>query len=205
MNLSGDELTTELLDRARSGDGVALGQLLERYRNYVSLLLRIHVGRRLQVKVDIDDLVQETWLQAHRNIGRFRGRSELELLVWLRALLGTTLANQIRHYYGTKRRDLRMERDWVEEFERSSHDLDRNLVASISSPSQQAARREQAVLLADALGDLPEDYREVIILRQLEDLSFPEVALRMGRSEHSVKNLWVRALARLRNALEDLR
>jgi RNA polymerase sigma-70 factor (ECF subfamily) len=55
------------------------------------------------------------------------------------------------------------------------------------------------------LGKLPNDYREVIILRQLEDLSFADVALRMQRSEDSVKNLWVRALARMRLAMEDPR
>ena len=61
------------------------------------------------------------------------------------------------------------------------------------------------MLLADALQGLPEDYREVIILRQLEGLSFPDVARRMGRTEDSVKNVWLRALARLRPMLEDLR
>jgi RNA polymerase sigma-70 factor (ECF subfamily) len=70
-----------------------------------------------------------------------------------------------------------------------------------SSPSQSASRREQAVLLADALEKLPEDYREVIILSHLESLSFSEVARRMARSVDSVKNLWARALARLRRAL----
>jgi RNA polymerase sigma-70 factor (ECF subfamily) len=57
------------------------------------------------------------------------------------------------------------------------------------------------VLLADALGRLAEDYREVIILHHLEELTFPEVAGRLGRSVDSVKNLWARALARLRRLL----
>jgi RNA polymerase sigma-70 factor (ECF subfamily) len=77
------------------------------------------------------------------------------------------------------------------------------LVAPLSSPSQQAARREQAVLLAEALGRLPDDYREVLILRHLEGLSFPELARRLDRSLDSVKNLWTRALARLRDLLGD--
>ena len=79
--------------------------------------------------------------------------------------------------------------------------LDRGLVARTDSPSQQASRREQAVLLADALGKLTDDYREAIVLRHLEGLSFPEVARRMGRSEDSVKKLWARALAKLRRIL----
>ena len=87
------------------------------------------------------------------------------------------------------------------ELDQSSQLLDRGLAARGSSPSQGAARREQAVLLAEALGKLPDDYREVIILRHLESLTFPQVAQRMGRSLDSVEKLWLRALARLRQLL----
>ncbi len=82
--------------------------------------------------------------------------------------------------------------------------IDRRLVAPQSSPSQQAARRERAELLADALDTLPETYREVIVLRNLEGLSFSDVAARLGRTEDSVKNIWLRALSRLRRKLGDL-
>ena len=75
------------------------------------------------------------------------------------------------------------------------------LVAAGSSPSQHAARREQALLLAEGLERLPEDYREVLILRHLEGLTFPEVAARMGRTVMSVKKLWARALPALRDSL----
>ena len=66
---------------------------------------------------------------------------------------------------------------------------------------QQAARSEQAVSLADALAQLPADYRGVIVLRQLQSLRFAEVASHMGRSEDSVQKLWIRALATLRRLL----
>jgi RNA polymerase sigma-70 factor (ECF subfamily) len=194
-----------LLVLAKGGDGAALGRLLERYRNYVGLLIRLQVGRRLRTKVDIEDLLQEIWLEIHRKIGLFRGTSEREFLSWARRLIGSILANQVRHYIGTKSRDLRLERALADELDQSSRALNESLIAAHSSPSQQAVRREQAVLLADALQELPEDYREVIILRQLEGLSFPDVARRMGRTEDSVKNVWLRALARLRRTLEDPR
>jgi RNA polymerase sigma-70 factor (ECF subfamily) len=87
------------------------------------------------------------------------------------------------------------------DLDQSSRVLDRGLVAAQSTPSQQASRREQAVLLADALGRLPQDYREVIILRHLEGLTFPEVARRLGRTVDSVEKLWARGLARLRRSL----
>jgi RNA polymerase sigma-70 factor (ECF subfamily) len=111
----------------------------------------------------------------------------------------------VRYYLGTKSRDARLERALVDELDQSSCALNEGMIASQSSPSKQAVRREQAVLLADALNDLPETYREVIILRQLEGLSFPDVARRTGRTEDSVKNVWLRALSRLRLSLEHLR
>jgi RNA polymerase sigma-70 factor (ECF subfamily) len=192
-----------LLRQARAGDVGALGGLLEMYRNYLTLLARLHVGRRLQGKFDAADVVQEVFLRAHDCFAQFRGGTEAELIGWLRQILASRLAELTRHYYGAHRRDVRLERELALELDASSRELDRGLMARGSSPSQQAARREQAVLLADALGRLPEHYREVIILHQLQDLSFAEVADRMGRSLDSVKNVWIRALTRLRQLLGD--
>ncbi|MEX0714022.1 MAG: sigma-70 family RNA polymerase sigma factor [Pirellulales bacterium] len=193
----------QLLKLARAGSDDALGQLMELYRNYLGLLVRLQIGRRLQGKVDEADLVQETFLEAHRHFGQFRGGSESELVSWLRQILAAKLANLVRRYCGTQSRDVRLEQELAAELDQSSQAMDRGLVANQSSPSQQAARREQAVRLADALKELPEAYREVIILSHLEGLSFPEVASRMGRTVDSVKNIWARALARLRRSLGD--
>jgi RNA polymerase sigma-70 factor (ECF subfamily) len=187
-----------LLRLARNGDGPALGTLLELYRAYLLLLARLQVGRRIQGKVDPADLVQETFLAAHRAFGRFAGRSEAELVGWLRQILAATFVNVLRRYLGTQARDVRLERDLAAELDCSSRVLDGALLARGSSPSQRAAAREQAVLLADALERLPDDYREVIILRHLEGLPFAEVARRMDRSTDGVKKLWPRALAGLR-------
>jgi RNA polymerase sigma-70 factor (ECF subfamily) len=191
----------QLLRLAAAGDGEALGALLGLYRDYLRLLARLGIDRRLRNKVDPSDLVQETCLEAHRDFGQFRGSTEAELLAWLRRILATNLANVVRHYLGTKGRDVRLERELEIELDESARVLHPGLVAAQSSPSRQAARREEAVLLADALGRLPKDYREVLILRHLEGLPFAEVAQRMRRTEDSVKNLWARALARLRRAL----
>jgi len=76
-------------------------------------------------------------------------------------------------------------------------------MASTSTPSLRASRREQALLLASALDKLAENYREVIILRNLEGLSFADVSERMGRTEASVQKLYVRGLAALKSAMGD--
>jgi RNA polymerase sigma-70 factor (ECF subfamily) len=190
-----------MLQEARSGDAATLGQLLELYRRYLTLLARMQIGQRLQGKVDEEDLVQETFLEAHRNFGRFQGTSEGQFVCWLRQILATQLADLLRRYLGTQGRDIRLEREIADAFDRSSILLDRGLIAVQSSPSQQAVRREQSVLLADALAELSDDYREVIILRHLEGLTFPQVAQRMERTLDSVEKLWMRALVQLRQLL----
>lgn len=200
---SNDPGCEELLAQARSGDDDALGWLLERFRAYLTLLARLQVGRRLQGKADPADVVQETFLEAARHFGQFRGQSEPEFTAWLRQILAGRMSHLVRHYYGTQARDVRLERVLGEELDESSRAIDGALIAGHSTPSQLASRREQAVLLADALGRLPADYREVIILRHLEGLTFPEVASQMGRSLDSVEKLWVRALPKLRRALGD--
>jgi RNA polymerase sigma-70 factor (ECF subfamily) len=195
-------LTEPLLDQARKGDEQALGQLLESYRSYLTVLARVQIGRRLQGKVDAADVVQESFLGAYRDFAQFRGSTEQEFLGWLRQVLAFVLANLVRHYQGTQRRDIRLERQLAVEIDQSSHALDRGLMAAQSSPSQQAIRREQSVLLAEALARLPDDARDLLILRHLEGLTFPEVAERMGRTLDSVKKQWPRALAKLRRLLE---
>jgi RNA polymerase sigma-70 factor, ECF subfamily len=191
----------QLLAQARQGKAEDLGRLLELYRGYLRLLLRLQLGRRLRVKVDDSDLIQETFLEAHRQFARFRGQSEGELVNWLREILAGSVAQAIRRYCKTQRRDLNLEQELAAAFGASSQNMIKSFVAPGSSPSAAAVRREQSVLLADALEKLPDAYREVIILSHLEGLSFPEAARKMGRTLDSVKNLYARGLVKLRRVL----
>lgn len=197
-------LAESLLHAARAGDRIAFGQLLERYRHYLELLARIQIGRRLQGKVDAADLVQDTFLEAHRSFERFQGDAEPVLRAWLHQILAGQLAHLVRRYCQTQGRDVNLEEALLKDLDQSSDVLDRGLTDSRASPVDSAVRREQAVALADALSELPADYRDVIILRQIEGLGFAEVAQRMERSVDSVQKLWIRALDRLRQRLERL-
>jgi RNA polymerase sigma-70 factor (ECF subfamily) len=185
------------IEQARgSGD---LGLLLDDYRNYLTLLARVEIGRRLQGKVDASDLVQETFLEAHRHFENFRGDTEAQFAAWLRQILATRVANLVRRFVGAKARDIRLEQQLAEELNDSSKFMGPELSAAMSSPSHQAAKREQGVLLAEALARLPEQYRETIVLRHLEGLTFPQIAEKLGRSVDAVQKLWLRGLARLRH------
>jgi RNA polymerase sigma-70 factor, ECF subfamily len=192
-----------LLFLAKAGSSPALVRLLDRYRGPLVEQARGQVGRRLQVKLDIEDLLQDVSLEAYRDIGRFRGSTEREFLCWLRKILATILMNHLRHYFGTGRRDLRRERRLADVAD-STTGRERDPVAPDTSPSERAVKHEHASRLAEAIETLPEPYRAVIVLRHIEGLGFADVALRMGRTEDSVKNMWFRALRQLRGLLGDL-
>src|SRR6478609_2001480 len=117
-----------LLARARAGEVDVLGELFERFRNYLSVLARVQIGRRLQRKVEEADLVQETFLEAHRGFDRFRGTSEAELVQWLRQIMASRVAMLVRHYCGTQRRNIDLERALADELDQSSRQLGRALV-----------------------------------------------------------------------------
>ncbi len=198
----GDDVVA-LLEQARRGDSATLGQLLESYHNYLRLLAKIEIGRRLQGKIDASDIVQETFLDAHRHFPNFRGQAEGQFVQWLRAILAGTLANVVRRYLGTQARDLNLERQLTADLDQSSCALAQFFVDPHSSPSQLAMRGEQSLRVTAALSRLSDDYQTVLILRHLEGLTFPQVAERMGRSVDSVEKLWLRGLNQLRKGFAE--
>jgi RNA polymerase sigma-70 factor (ECF subfamily) len=155
------------------------------------------VGPALRAKVDASDVIQETLWKAYRGFPEFRGTTEGELLAWLRRVLARTIADHVRRYAKTARRDVAREESIEDALDRSSEAL-RALAADQTSPSAAAARREDGVALADALATLRPEHREVILLRNLEGLDWPQVAERMGRTPDAARMLWGRALASMR-------
>lgn len=191
-----------LLDALRRGDAAAQGQILARFQSWLHLLARLQIDSRFQGKFAPSDIVQQTLLEACRGLPQFRGQTEAELSAWLRQILAHVLAHEVRRYRGTQQRDLDREVSLEQSLAESSLRIGAVLAAPGTSPSEQAARHEQEVMLADVLSRLPDDYREVITLRDLEGLPHEEVARRMNRGVGAVRMLWVRALARLRQELD---
>jgi RNA polymerase sigma-70 factor (ECF subfamily) len=190
-----------LIEAARRGDEAARGRLLELYRNYLRLVARSLIGGTLRIKLDPSDLVQETFLKAHRDFDQFAGGTERELVAWLRRILARSLANQIKHHRRQARDHLRQE-SLEHLLEKADSSLQSALATRVLSPSEAASRREQEVLLADAVNRLPPDYREAFVLRTLEHVPFEEIAVRMDRSTGAVRMLWARAVKKLNQMLE---
>jgi RNA polymerase sigma-70 factor (ECF subfamily) len=191
----------DLLLAARRGCSVSQGDLFERYRKLLKMLVRIQLSGSLRAKADASDLVQETFVRAHQAFHQFQGVCEHELVAWLRSILASRLHKTMRHHRAG-RRSLHLERRLEDELEQSSAALDKAFYQPGPSPSELAGQREHLTALAGAIEDLPEHYRSVIVLRQIKGLSYAEVARRMERSEDSVRKLWVRALAQLHRTME---
>lgn len=196
-----------LLEEARRGEGKSLGELLQLYRNYLTILATAQLGQKLRRRMNPSDLVQEAMLSAHCDFAKFRGSSERELLAWLRRILINCLHHAVETHLKAEKRDVCREIS----VEQISVALDRSVVNFVQvladqgpSPSAPLRQRERAVALADQLAKLGPLYRDVIVLRNLQGLSFDEVAARMDRKPGTVRMLWLRAIEKLKQLYEPI-
>ncbi len=176
----------------------------ERYRAYLIVLARMSLRdyRRLRHKIDASDLVQEVLLKAHTALPDFKGKTEKELAAWLHRILARKLTDAARHF-GRKKRDADLEQSFLETLGDTSNRLKRLVPADQTSPTQEVWRQERALVLADALAELPDEQRAAVELHHLTGCSVAEVAGHMNRSKGSVAGLLRRGLAGLREHLKD--
>jgi RNA polymerase sigma-70 factor (ECF subfamily) len=176
---------------------------LERYRQLLRMQVwRLQLDPRLQRRFDSSDLVQETLLNAHAQLDHFRGHTEAELVKWLQEVLAHTVGDEVRKARAQKR-DVALEQSLQAALVDSSARLEAFLVSGQPSPCEQAERHELLLRIADALERLPEDQREVVILRDLQGASVGEIAAQLGRTRKSVAGLLLRGRRKLRELLAD--
>jgi RNA polymerase sigma-70 factor (ECF subfamily) len=179
---------------------------LERYRNYLVLLARLKLDRKLRGKLDPSDVVQQTLLEAHAALvssGDAPPRVVAAQTAWLRQILARNLANAVRDLTRAKR-DVRKERALQTDLEDSAAQLADCLAAPSSAPLHKLERHERAVQLADALAQLPEAQRDAVVLRHFEGLSLADIARQLACTTAAVTGLLHRGLKNLRKSLAAL-
>lgn len=174
---------------------------LERYRRYLTLLAEAELDPRLKVKESPSDIVQQSLLEAHCSLADFRGRSEPELLGWLKTILARNLLNTARHFR-TAKRDIRLEQQLMGRLDQSSARLDQLLIDHQSSPSQRAEQNERIAALTKAFESLLEQERTAIILKHFQDWSLKEISEHLSRPPDAVAGLLRRGLKKLRSQMQ---
>ena len=192
-----------LIAEARQGDAACREQLFALCRSYLGIVARSQVETWLRAKVDASDLVQETMLEAFRDFERFEGKSEHEWLAWLKRILAHNVADFVRRYRGTAKRQARREVPIRSPRDSTPAVGAAEPAAPCPTPSQEFLQIDNELRVTNALAQLPADYQEVIVLRNLERLAFNEVAQRMERSRPAVQMLWMRAIKKLQETLGD--
>ncbi|MDX1927549.1 MAG: sigma-70 family RNA polymerase sigma factor [Pirellulaceae bacterium] len=190
-----------VLQKAKSGDQESVGELLGVYRDYLLGIAVARLDPRIRARCNPSDVVQETMLEAYRDFHQFRGGHEREFLAWIRQILANNLARMVEVHLLTDKRDLRRERR-IEPLPNASgsrlENRDHWFTDNGSSPSSILQKKEQLSAVLERIARLPSNYRDVLILRHIEDLPFDEVGARLGKSAGAVRMLWLRALEQLR-------
>lgn len=190
---------TQWIDGAHAGDGESLGKLLESLRPLLLAMAQEELDPSLQAKAGASDIVQDTYLEAQRDFGHFRGQTREELQAWMRRILRNNLLNFVRSYRETAMRDQRREVSFDHD---SGHGPVRDrLVIDNPSPRGQAIHAEQVRRLQAGLERLPEEQRHVLLLRYVEKLEFPEIGTAIGKSAEAARKIWFRGVDRLRHEM----
>lgn len=203
--VSDSDTSHDLLQRARQGDREALNVVFDESRDRLRRMIQFRLDRRLQGRIDASDVLQEAFLDAAGRIDAGTVNPDIPLFLWLRLVVGEKLIELHRHHLGTARRDAARELSLYSGPlpAASSAALAANLVGRMTSPSQAAERAERVLRLQEALNAMDDIDREVLALRHFEQLSNAEAARTLDIDESAASNRYVRALKRLRKALND--
>jgi RNA polymerase sigma factor (sigma-70 family) len=187
-----------LVAAARRGDRSALERFVESCYERVERVVTGRLGPRLRERVDVGDVVQETIIAALRKLDDLEVRTEAQLIAWLASLAERTIADRADYHHAGKRDSAR---------EEPLHDSERvSLVDDTEGPLETAMRDEQRALLNRCIAELPEEYRQLILLRDFAGDSWESIAASVGRpSADSAREMYLRARLNLLERLRDAR
>ena len=192
--LNPDASDQELLERCRAGDERAFDDLVVRHQqrafNVAFQLLRDHEDAR--------EVAQDAFVRIYRSMGDFRG--DCEFTTWLHQIVVNLARNKHRWW---KRRGKHMSVSLDSAVETVDGEVPLQVAGSDDAPDVQSVKAEFVELLSRRMSELPQKFREVLVLRNVENLSYEQIAKMLGCSVGTVKSRIARAREALRNSLRD--
>lgn len=189
-----------LIDQSRQGNAAARNALCEWMRPKIEVLASGQFPGALAAKFGESDLVQEVLLGMSQNIESFDGQGEQELLLWVRGIVENKSLEMQRRFLGVSKRNMTREQPLAGS---NSSQPGAVLTDSSFSPLEKLVAAEDGARIRRIISELPIHYQKVLELRFHENLPFGEIGRLMGRTEPSVKNLFVRAMELVEKALAD--
>ncbi len=184
--MSTEPLSQALIQRAIEGDRSAFEELVGAFEGRIRAFIQARIQPASRGQLDLDEILQDTFVRAFRSMGSFRGENPEEFRRWLTGVANKTV---LRAEHEARRH--------------RALEIHPGLTAKGISPSKALQREERRNRLQEAIDSLTGDHRQVIFLTRIEGLSLKQAAERMGRSPEAVRKLFWRALQELRNTLSN--
>ncbi|HKD78022.1 MAG TPA: sigma-70 family RNA polymerase sigma factor [Ktedonobacterales bacterium] len=195
--------TQELLDQARQGDADAVDRLLAKHREAIRRMIDMRIDPAIVQRVDASDVVQEVLIEASRRLQDYLKSPAMPFHLWLRHIAKDHLIDAHRRHHQAQKRGVDREQPihrpaWSDH---SSLELAGQLMDQDLTPASAAIQAEMQRRLREAIAQLDDDDREVILMRHYEMLANQEVASALGLTEAAASMRYLRAVRKLRDLL----
>ncbi len=195
--------TQELLVQAKKGDVDAVDQLLAKHREAVRRMIDLRLDPAIVQRLDASDVVQEVLIEASRRLQDYLKNPVMPFHLWLRHIAKDHMIDAHRRHHQAQKRGVNREQPmhrpgWSD---RSSLDLAGQLLDQDLTPASAAIQEEMQRKLREAIEQLDDDDREVILMRHYEMLANQEVAESLGLTEAAASMRYLRAVRKLRDLL----
>ena len=197
--------SVDLVNLAQSGDDEALNQLFDRYYERVRRVVRLRLGKKLRQATESGDILQETFSVASVKFQAFEWRDEASLIQWLSKLAERQII-AAADYHGARKRDRGREVPLKRRVARASAEsaISITLPGDVTAPIDRVDDKEQVEIVESCIHELPEEYRELIILRDYLDASWETVAAETQRpSAAAARMMHARALMELGKRVKE--
>ncbi len=203
MTAEHEQPTRQLLRQAQQGDGAAVDEVLQRHRQSLKRMIASRLDRALAARVDASDIVQDVLWEASRRYPEFLADDGLPFHLWLRRLARDRIIDMHRRHRLAAKRSIDRERRLDAAYKgHSSYQLADQLRDAELTPAAAAIRKELQSRFLEAIDQLGEADREVLLMRHCEQMTNQEVAQALECSHATAGMRYLRALRKLRKVLQ---